>query len=331
MQTTTIQQPTTNHDDCCDPSPLLPPLIQTFDTAIDELIDGTNTSFANAVKDVISLSEISKTQPDFTNGDKIPLIQYEAGTNLVSSSSSTSSSKSLLFTPTIASKVRKIMGFVGYHPTIDALVHHPKLVKIVSRLLVHSKSSNSIGSANDSNATTGVDQNTEIELFQDMALLKPPNGGREKPWHQDKAYFNLHISEPVVGCWIAIDPATIDNGCLRFEMKTKHTTTTATEQLVESSHSPEMHYMVRDYQICDTVDRRGKVIAIPLPPGGMILFDGMIPHGTPTNNNNNNNNNKTASRRRRALQFHWTRKDPKRCTTQERYKTFGGIPNGLSC
>jgi hypothetical protein len=32
-----------------------------------------------------------------------------------------------------------------------------------------------------------------------MALLKPPGGGREKPWHQDKAYFNLTLDTPVVG------------------------------------------------------------------------------------------------------------------------------------
>ena len=287
-------------------------LIEELDVAIDELIDGTNESFAIAVKDVISSSELSKSIPDFTNGDKIPYIQYEAGTNL----SSTTASSPMLFTPTTAPKVRKIMGFVGYHPTIDTLVHHPKLVNIVSRLLLHSK--------NYRNKSERCD---EIELFQDMALLKPPNGGREKPWHQDKAYFNIHISEPVVGCWMAIDPATIDNGCLRFEMKTNHrsTTTTTTDDFVEHSPQflPEMHFMVRDYQICDTVDRRGKVIAIPLPPGGLILFDGMIPHGTPTNT--------MTSSRRRALQFHWTRKDPKRCTTQERCNTFGGVPNGLSC
>ena len=266
-----------------------------LDVAVDELINGTNEPFSNAVKDVISLSSSSSNyKPDFTNGDKIPYIQYEAGTNLSSSAS--------LLTPSTASKVRKIMGFVGYHPTIDALVHHPKLINIVSRLLLHSHNNST---NDDSMAMTSDHENTEIELFQDMALLKPPNGGREKPWHQDKAYFNIHVLEPVVGCWMAIDPATIDNGCLRFELKSKRTTgsttMTTTDDLVQYPlhYPPEMHFMVRDYQICDTVDRRAKVMAVPVPPGGMILFDGMSPHGTPTNT--------MTSSRRRALQFHWTR------------------------
>ncbi len=29
------------------------------------------------------------------------------------------------------------------------------------------------------------------EWRQEMALLKPAGGGREKPWHQDAAYFNI--------------------------------------------------------------------------------------------------------------------------------------------
>ena len=46
----------------------------------------------------------------------------------------------------------------------------------------------------------------EPMLFQDMALLKPPRVGREKPWHQDHAYFDLELRTRVVGVWIALDP-----------------------------------------------------------------------------------------------------------------------------
>ena len=30
-----------------------------------------------------------------------------------------------------------------------------------------------------------------LEFFQSTALLKPPRVGREKPWHQDHAYFDV--------------------------------------------------------------------------------------------------------------------------------------------
>ena len=34
-----------------------------------------------------------------------------------------------------------------------------------------------------------------------MALVKPAQG-REKPWHQDHAYFNVALDTPIVGVWI---------------------------------------------------------------------------------------------------------------------------------
>jgi copper chaperone CopZ len=52
------------------------------------------------------------------------------------------------------------------------------------------------------------------ERFQDMALLKPPRLGREKPWHQDAAYFRGSDPHLMFGVWIALDPATRENGCM---------------------------------------------------------------------------------------------------------------------
>lgn len=54
----------------------------------------------------------------------------------------------------------------------------------------------------------------DVSMIQDMALPKPPGGGREKPWHQDNAYFTFEPGTPIVGVWIALDPATADNGCM---------------------------------------------------------------------------------------------------------------------
>ena len=36
-----------------------------------------------------------------------------------------------------------------------------------------------------------------------IKMIKPP-GGREKPRHQDHAYFKLPLSTPVVGVWLAV-------------------------------------------------------------------------------------------------------------------------------
>src|SRR5262249_3228347 len=47
-------------------------------------------------------------------------------------------------------------------------------------------------------------------LIQDMALMKPPLKGSEKPWHQDNAYFDWTPLEGILGVWIALDEATVE-------------------------------------------------------------------------------------------------------------------------
>jgi phytanoyl-CoA hydroxylase len=252
-----------------------PVKIEPVHVALDDLISGRNERFAQAIRDRMAAPE---GLPDFTSGAKIPWIQYEAGMALTTEGE--------ILTPSAAPTVRKIMGFTGgYSPVMDAIVDDPNLLQLVSLLL-------------------NCRRSDEIELFQDMALLKPARVGREKPWHQDKAYFNTALDEPVVGCWIAIDDAALENGCLRFE-KGGH------------RQGPQPHIQQRDFQIPDAAaaSREGRVVAVPLPPGGLVLFDGLIPHGTPTNND---------PHPRRALQFHWTRRNSQCISTAERVAIFSG-------
>ena len=53
-------------------------------------------------------------------------------------------------------------------------------------------------------------------LFQEMALVKPPRIGSEKPWHQDASYFRLTDPGLLVGVWIALDSALPMNGCMEL-------------------------------------------------------------------------------------------------------------------
>ena len=62
--------------------------------------------------------------------------------------------------------VRKLMNFVDWDERFQPLATDPDLLDVLARLM----------------------DDTPV-LFQEMALLKPPRG-REKPWHQDCAYFN---------------------------------------------------------------------------------------------------------------------------------------------
>ena len=183
--------------------------------------------------------------------------------------------------------VRKFMWFSHLNRATMDFMENPQLIAAVESLL-----------------------GGECEMFQDMALFKPPGFGREKPWHQDHAYFNIPLGTKVVGVWIALDATFPENGCMHF---------------LPGGHKegPLPHWNRRDWQICDS-DVLGKTgqVAAPLPSGGCLIFDGLTPHGTPTNRSN---------ARRRALQYHYVLKGTPRTTTEERIKVFGDEGKNVSC
>ncbi len=156
--------------------------------------------------------------------------------------------------------VRKLHYFVDFEPRLARIAAQPALVGLVERIV-----------------------GTETRMIQDMALLKPAHVGREKPWHQDTAYFVMEPIELVLGTWIALDPATAENGCMH---------------VIPGSHreGPRPHYHDRDCQLPDEVVEVDRDVMVPLAPGGALLFSGLLHHATPPNR---------SSARRRALQFHY--------------------------
>jgi phytanoyl-CoA hydroxylase len=183
--------------------------------------------------------------------------------------------------------VRKLWQFVDFDARLKALSHHPKLFTVIRTLL----------------------GDKVPQMFQDMALIKPPRLGREKPWHQDKAYFDYPLGTPVVGVWIALDEATVENGCM---------------QLLPGRHKegPIVHFERRDWQICDDQVLGTPSVAAPLKPGGLLLFDGLLPHGTPHN---------SSPKRRRALQYHYAPADTVKDATEERLRNFGSEGKNVTC
>jgi len=146
-------------------------------------------------------------------------------------------------------------------------------------------------------------------IFQTMALLKPPRIGREKPWHQDHAYFNIALDDRIVGVWIALDRATVENGCMH---------------LLEGGHKdgPILHWKRRDWQICDTQMLGLTSVVAELEPGGALFFDSLLPHGTPTNH---------SRQQRRAMQFHYAPADHHAIEHEDRMAVFGTEGKDVSC
>jgi ectoine hydroxylase-related dioxygenase (phytanoyl-CoA dioxygenase family) len=55
-----------------------------------------------------------------------------------------------------------------------------------------------------------------VTVYFSQIFFKPPEGGGPKPAHQDNFYFGPNDTEGVVTAWVALDDATLENGCLYF-------------------------------------------------------------------------------------------------------------------
>ncbi len=182
--------------------------------------------------------------------------------------------------------VRKVFNFIDVEPNLTALSKHKAILGVVGRMM-----------------------DDEPAMLQDMAMLKPARIGREKPWHQDCAYFNVPTGSVVVGVWVALDQATIENGCL---------------SVIPESHKqgPHPHFKMRDWQICDTEVQVERGVPVPLEPGGLLFWHGLTHHGSPAN---------TSDEGRRGIQLHYHPAGMGEMTTEERMGLFGGEGLGMTC
>ena len=206
------------------------------------------------------------------------VVQYEASTRDRFGASSLEERRDM---------VRKLQHFVDHEPRLRAIADHPRLRETVGRLL----------------------GTTEPALYQDQAMLKPRGIGREKPWHQDHAFFDLPLGTAIIGCWIALDEATPENGCMHVKPGTHR-------------EGPVVHFERRDWQICDEHLDLTRDVMVPLKPGGVLFFNGLTQHGTPAN--------RTAERRR-ALQLHYIPAGTPRTSQDERMSIFGTADKDITC
>lgn len=59
----------------------------------------------------------------------------------------------------------------------------------------------------------------DIELDFDMLINKAPNTNTQTPWHQDAAYWIHMPDKRAASCWVAIDHAFKENGCMWYTPK----------------------------------------------------------------------------------------------------------------
>ena len=124
-------------------------------------------------------------------------------------------------------------------PEIMAFVRRPELVGLATSLIA-----------------------PDISLYWDQSVYKRPEAKRDFPWHQDNGYTPIEPQEYLT-CWLALDDATQENGCIWVLPGSHHGGT------VEHKDSPIGKQ-------CYFGDDPGT--PVPLAKGSMVAFSSLLFH-----------------------------------------------------
>ena len=107
------------------------------------------------------------------------------------------------------------------------------------------------------------------QLLQSMYILKPPRVGGEVIWHTDHTFL---WTEPqtVVGFWVAIDDATIDNGCM-WAVPGGHRLPVKSRFRREGTGTTDDIFDADDYDTSEKIPLEAK-------RGTLIALHGTLPH-----------------------------------------------------
>ena len=111
---------------------------------------------------------------------------------------------------------------------------------------------------------------TDPLLLQSMVIMKPPGIGGEVTCHQDSTFLYTE-PETCVGFWLAIDEATLENGCMEF---------------IPGEHKGPLRRLFRRkaeggtemINLTDAPYPEERRIAAPAAIGDLVIFSGRAPH-----------------------------------------------------
>jgi ectoine hydroxylase-related dioxygenase (phytanoyl-CoA dioxygenase family) len=116
-----------------------------------------------------------------------------------------------------------------------------------------------------------------VDCFLSQFIFKNP-GAWGQPWHQDSHYFLFgpdNGGRPIVGLWLAVTEATLENGCLH---------------VIPGSHREPVHEHVDDlrpganYGYREIVDFDfSSAIPVTMNPGDLLVFDSHLMHRSTDN------------------------------------------------
>ena len=115
----------------------------------------------------------------------------------------------------------------------------------------------------------------DIIMWGSQVFSKPAGDGMAIPWHQDGQYWPMRPLATVT-VWIAVDAATVENGCLRVVPGTH----TGGLMRHESSDAPGL---ALNQGLAEGTFDESRAVDILLEPGQISLHHAMLVHGSGAN------------------------------------------------
>ena len=118
----------------------------------------------------------------------------------------------------------------------------------------------------------------DIALWSSHFICKPPAVGKRVPWHEDSSYWKGRLDPmQVVTIWLAVDPSTPANGCMRVIPRTQHNGFSQYEAVANPGQ-----------QVFGTEIKAGQfdettAVDCILPSNHCSLHDGRLIHGSAAN------------------------------------------------
>jgi ectoine hydroxylase-related dioxygenase (phytanoyl-CoA dioxygenase family) len=117
-------------------------------------------------------------------------------------------------------------------------------------------------------------ESDDLDCFLSQFIFKNP-GAWGQPWHQDSYYFPFDPPRPIVGVWLAVTRATLENGCLH---------------VIPGSQREPIHEHVPDQRpganlgYVEIVDHdMAAATPVLMEPGDLLLFDSHVMHRSTDN------------------------------------------------
>ena len=127
-------------------------------------------------------------------------------------------------------------------------------------------------------------------------IRKPPHDGDSGalPWHQDEAYWDRSLKYHATSCWMPLDPATVESGCMSF-IPGSHRSGVREHRATEGDFAS---HVVSVEGVDSTL-----ALAVPVPAGGAVFHHCRTLHSSGPNR---------SARVRRAYSNEWQLEPVKR-------------------